>query len=1288
MKNPRMIQWPAIGIAVAVIAVALCCAAVAADLSAEIKPTAVDVVQYADFMAGEVLDMENLADFVEAQRQYFNRITPPGISWVQPMFPSVAPFDAAYFVDSFLDGLLGEDKYSVAVYPLSFALDPKTRETLVYNADGKLISVLPAVKSTWITTRGETDPARVTLQLDLLPVEDVEPYLYVEERVAAAASSASAKSTKGSKVTMKSLGVNEFGIAKIQTQTNGAMRITATNGSGTAEVFSFTVWHSNTVEVVTGSNGIPETNTIWWAASAPYNGVDETWDFRTTNLVFTNGVAVWEDADMPTNARQRMYSVALRTDTDGDGLTDGAEFFVYHTDPGLEDTDGDDMLDGWEVFYGLNPLSDDSLEDPDGDCIPNVYEQFHDINPTISDAASAIILRVDPAATPGSNIYSNLKAAFASSVPYSIVEVADGVYSGTSNTFLWFPAHPIMLCSDDGGTSRQTVFEYAGNQAAFYLAYGQNSRTIIKGLDVRLTGHTAYQVGFWLGPNMYWGQGGGASPLFDGVTVSMAESKTNIAFMCWGAASEPLVFNNCVMRGQPGESVFLRGICAVDSSPLKIVNCSFLNFPSSPHAYGVQLESKYMTETGRVDIVNCIWDPSFTASSPTPPFVRYKWPNAAPFLVNIVDSIMPATPTWFPPDTQTNLYITNALIALSGHLRTNSPGIDVGGLTLTLHDFEGQARDASPDIGADEYAPLGAGDSDGDGISDSSEVETYGTDPYRADSDSDGIVDGIEVADGTDPADPWSYRFEVRGVATNQTGNSSPVWICRRWGAGAWDTNTAAVATNGNFGLDILASNQPNDLYVGAFCDYNTNGLPDAVEPVYWKMVSATGSLMRTSFLLKDYDGDYLDDWQEVLCETDPFSASNYCFSVSGVFTNVVLESGNYYVGLSFTTNASDMFAVTNVGAGGTFAFSHIKASNSATYFYFNHFDDVNTNGVWDANELYGYSYTNRRGHSLYRTQEPRDYDNDDMPDFWEARQGLSWTNQTDCVEDPDGDEIYNVLEYQKNLNPWSANGSGNTAVRDAVNAVDSKLAGKVPSQALSIFTDMTTNFVRNTNCWAYEYDLTCCSPWNSTWYNGQAGTLISPQHVVFCAHWGLGPATNTILRFVDRDNNVVERRLIDKRTLANYSNSYPDLVVGLLDSPISNGVSYAKILPDNYAQYLSGGTRLPVVRLDQEEKALVGDVKMMSISVLSQWLSTCSVSLSSLRLGFYEDLVIGDSGNPVFIILSGEPVLLTVWTSGGAGSGSSIVAFKNEINQVMLELGGGYQLTPIDLSGFTAIGQ
>jgi hypothetical protein len=44
-------------------------------------------------------------------------------------------------------------------------------------------------------------------------------------------------------------------------------------------------------------------------------------------------------------------------DTDGEGLSDGAEVNVHHTNPLAADTDGDWLNDWFEVTYGLNPLS-------------------------------------------------------------------------------------------------------------------------------------------------------------------------------------------------------------------------------------------------------------------------------------------------------------------------------------------------------------------------------------------------------------------------------------------------------------------------------------------------------------------------------------------------------------------------------------------------------------------------------------------------------------------------------------------------------------------------------------------------------------------------------------------------------------------------------------------------------------------------------------------------------------------------------------------------------------------
>ncbi len=181
----------------------------------EKKPSPVDAAQYADFMATQPRVIQDLADEAEAQRSYFDRITPPGIRLTQPMMPPVVPFDDADFANSFLEGLLGEDVNSVAVYPLSICLDPLTCNTLFFNADGRLIATLPGEKSSR-TTAADSDPSRVTLLLDLLPAEDVEPFLYAESRIEESIQAASLRSLAGSSMTLKSLGPAHLGVSAIQ----------------------------------------------------------------------------------------------------------------------------------------------------------------------------------------------------------------------------------------------------------------------------------------------------------------------------------------------------------------------------------------------------------------------------------------------------------------------------------------------------------------------------------------------------------------------------------------------------------------------------------------------------------------------------------------------------------------------------------------------------------------------------------------------------------------------------------------------------------------------------------------------------------------------------------------------------------------------------------------------------------------------------------------------------------------------------------------------------------------
>jgi hypothetical protein len=78
----------------------------------------------------------------------------------------------------------------------------------------------------------------------------------------------------------------------------------------------------------------------------------------------------WDaDGDGLGAATERRLGTAVRNpDTDGDGLTDGAEFTHHGTDPLLGDTDRDGLGDADEIHIVTNPLDSDTDDDglPDG----------------------------------------------------------------------------------------------------------------------------------------------------------------------------------------------------------------------------------------------------------------------------------------------------------------------------------------------------------------------------------------------------------------------------------------------------------------------------------------------------------------------------------------------------------------------------------------------------------------------------------------------------------------------------------------------------------------------------------------------------------------------------------------------------------------------------------------------------------------------------------------------------------------------------------------------------------
>jgi hypothetical protein len=242
---------------------------------------------------------------------------------------------------------------------------------------------------------------------------------------------------------------------------------------------------------------------------------------------------------------------------------------------------------------------------------------------------------------------------------------------------------------------------------------------------------------------------------------------------------------------------------------------------------------------------------------------------------------------------------------------------------------------------------------------------------------------------------------------------------------------------------------------------------------------------------------------------------------------------------------------------------------------------------------------------------------------------------------------------------------------------IDSRLSGKQKA-IYSTQNHADGIYIRNPNCILSDLDHTCISPWNSTGGNKRAGTLISPRHIIFAEHYQI--STGAIVRFVTQDNVVVNKTMTNKQSLAGGSGYETDLTIGVLDSDVPNSISFARVIPTNWADYLPSLShiyKVPAIAIDQQEKALVNELRSLSSFVYFD------IPDDSTRLSFYESLIGGDSGNPSFLVDDYGLVLVTTWTYGGAGSGPNIANWIDEINAIMTSLGGGYQLTVADWSGY-----
>lgn len=163
---------------------------------------------------------------------------------------------------------------------------------------------------------------------------------------------------------------------------------------------------------------------------------------------------------------------------------------------------------------------------------------------------------------------------------------------------------------------------------------------------------------------------------------------------------------------------------------------------------------------------------------------------------------------------------------------------------------------------------------------------------------------------------------------------------------------------------------------------------------------------------------------------------------------------------------------------------------------------------------------------------------------------------------------------------------------------------------------------------WASSLDLTGVS-----WNDSRTATLISPSHVVMAAHYTR--PSNVAVVFHDRKGKPHERYIIAVRKLAG------DISVGKLNLPLPPEIRrYPLASP---AQATVGR---PVLITDQTNTASVHRIESLAGGQVR------FSYIPELDPVYRRNLVVGDSGNPSFLVENGGLVLLGTHSTGGPGAG------------------------------------
>ena len=338
-------------------------------------------------------------------------------------------------------------------------------------------------------------------------------------------------------------------------------------------------------------------------------------------------------------------------DPDSDTILNIDEFRRGTSPTNTVDSDGDGMLDDWEELYGLNPNSSaDMLVDSDGDRIPNLYEFKHGQ----ADPSSITNLPVTPTVTVTTNYSGGIDAAINyaaanDTTGYPIVQLSAGTFRGSGNRDITLTNANILIYA----TNATAVIDCQSSGRAFEVTAGR--------------------------------------PVLAGLIIQNGLKETKDGGALYSKAASPQI-RNCVFSnnrsetGGTGDGGWGGAICSKGSYGVitTIENCTFVgNYAENKHGaiYGSYIYVK-----------NClVWNNGSGISSSQ---IQIAMGSVSYSCVE--DGYIGATNTSEDPI----LVSSNSWQIAS----TNSSCWNAGNSTHAMaSDVEGELRDDSVDIGADEY---------------------------------------------------------------------------------------------------------------------------------------------------------------------------------------------------------------------------------------------------------------------------------------------------------------------------------------------------------------------------------------------------------------------------------------------------------------------------------------------------------------------------------------------------------------------------------------------------------